>query len=279
MKDLVEQRLQNYTRLSAEDEENALKEVAQEVALYSLYKADFFANAIFLGGTALRILHGLDRFSEDLDFSLVRSDRNFLLAPYLEKAAKFMASFGFNIEVEGWEKQGKAVQQAMLKDDSIKKVVTLKHHHNPKKKIKIKVEVDTNPPEGISIARSFLSFPLDFVTLSGDLPSLFAGKCHALLCRPYIKGRDWFDFSWFVAHAVQPNYRLLTNALKQMGPWQGEEILVDSEWLKSTLLTKIDAINWNATRNDVMRFVGGHRQDALLLWSKEFFHHKVNQIQ
>jgi hypothetical protein len=278
MKDLVQQRIESYARASVEDEENAIKEVAQEIALYSLYKADFFSQAIFLGGTALRILHGLDRFSEDLNFSLLKVNRTFDLAPYLAKASKIMGSFGFNIEVDARENGDNAVQQGMLKDDSIKRVITLKHQHNPKKKIKIKVEIDTNPPAGAVIEQKYLDFPIDFVVTSGDLSSLLTGKCHALLCRKYVKGRDWYDFSWFVAKGVQPNYGLLSNALDQMGPWQGKKLLVDGLWLKDALATRIDVIDWSATRNDVMRFLGSQRQESILLWDSAFFHSKLAKL-
>ncbi len=278
MKDLVQQRLDRYQRLTAEDEENALKEVAQEIALYGLYKADFFTHGCFLGGTALRILHGLDRFSEDLDFSLLKVDRSFDLAPFLAVAAKIMGSFGFNFEVDVPDKSDQAVKNPMLKDDSIKKMMILKHFHNPKKKIKIKVEVDTNPPGGSTPEQKYLDFPIDFVVLAGDLPSLFAGKCHALLCRPYVNGRDWYDFSWFLARGIQPNYGFLSQALNQMGPWQGINPRVNGLWLRKSLETKVDSLDWKIVKNDVKRFLGSQRQESLELWSRDFFLNKLTKI-
>jgi predicted nucleotidyltransferase component of viral defense system len=278
MKDLVQQRMDRYSRVSMEDEENALKEVAQEIVLYALYKADFFTRAAFLGGTALRILHGLDRFSEDLDFSLFKTDQAFDLVHYLAKTAKIMAPFGFNIEVDARDGENRAVQQGMLKDDSIKQVITFKHQHNPRKKIKIKVEVDTTPPPGITTEQRYVDFPIDFVVVAGDLASLFAGKCHALLCRNYVKGRDWYDFSWFLARGIQPNYDLLTNALHQAGPWRDQEFGVDRAWLQQQLAAKIDLIDWVTTRNDVARFVGPQRQESLNLWSHAFFHSKLARL-
>ncbi|MCX6106069.1 MAG: nucleotidyl transferase AbiEii/AbiGii toxin family protein [Proteobacteria bacterium] len=278
MKNIVQQRMEKYERASAEDEENALKEVAQEIALYALYKANFFAEAMFEGGTALRILYGLDRFSEDLDFSLFQPDLSFDLSKYLASAATVMNTFGFNIEIGTGDKSEKIIQAGMLKDDSIKKVIILKHQHNLKKKIKIKIEVDTNPPQGAVVEKKFHDFPIDFLALCGDLPSLLSGKCHALLCRPYIKGRDWYDFSWFMTNGIQPNYNLLRQALEQSGPWKNQALLKDSSWLKHALLEKINTIDWSAARNDVRRFLSPQRQESIALWDKGFFHHKLTKI-
>lgn len=143
MKDIIQQRLEKYNPTSPEDELNALKEITQEVALYSLYKVGFFQNVCFLGGTGLRILHGLDRFSEDLDFSLWRPDTNFKLEDFLDKAMVQMNAYGYDLSIDKKDLNDKSVQSRFIKDDSIKKVLTFKHAQDSRTKIKIKVEVDT----------------------------------------------------------------------------------------------------------------------------------------
>ena len=220
MKDLIQKKLEQYQVQSAEDEENALKEITQEICLYALAKSGFFEHAAFHGGTCLRIVHGLDRFSEDLDFAL-RKPENFNLGPYLEKTATLMRAYGYDLEIAGPEKADKAVQTRFLKDDSIKRVVSFKHLRDFRKKINIKVEIDTNPPTLAQDEVKFLEFPTDYSILCHDMNTLFAGKIHALLCRQYLKGRDWYDFNWYISNKCPPNYQFLSSALNQLGPWKG----------------------------------------------------------
>lgn len=279
MKDIIQNRLEtHYDLRTAEDELNALKEITQEVALYALYKVGFFEKACFMGGTCLRIIHSLDRFSEDLGFSTRKVDPHFKLDEYLEKAMDVMKPYGYGLTIDEKDLADKSVQSRFLKDNSIKKVLTFKHQQDERQKIKIKVEIDTNPPSGAIENPEFVDFPDDFQVLAYDLPSLMSGKLHALLCRTYAKGRDWYDYSWYVKNNCSPNLKLLENALKQLGPWKGKDIRVDEQFLKDTLIKKVNSLNWDDVKADVRKFLSPEKAQSLDIWSSEFFESKVKKL-
>ena len=279
MKDVIQEKLKRYNCQTQEDEENAIKEITQEVALYGLMKAGLFEKACFQGGTCLRILHGLDRFSEDLDFALKTSDLEFDLMFYLQQMAQTMNIYGYQIEFSGEDKADRNVRSRFLKDNSIKKLLELEHHADLRKKIQIKVELDIDPPQGAGEEGNYLDFPTDFMIVTHDLPSLFAGKCHALLCRNYVKGRDWYDYLWYLRKEVKINDVMLQNAINQLGPWKNKNISISRKWLVDQLSQKIDSLNWEEVRKDVERFLKPDRQEALQLWSKEFFLKKTLKLQ
>lgn len=275
MKDLIQSKLEQYNAQSKEEELNALKEITQEVALYSLYKAGFFNEACFIGGTGLRILHGLDRFSEDLDFSLIKPNPNFNLDSYLKKSMLEMNAYGYDLSIDAKDLGDKNVQSRFLKDDSIKNVLTFKHAQDLRSKIKIKIEIDTTPPDGAILKSEYVDFPMDFQVQSYDLPSLMSGKIHALLCRPFIKGRDWYDFLWYVTKGITPNYKQLTSALNQLGPWQEKKITVDENFLRNELKKKIETLEWKDVAKDVRKFLRPTKTETLDLWSEDFFKAKL----
>ena len=279
MKDLIQRRLEKYNPSGQEEELNALKEITQEVALYSLYKAGFFQNACFLGGTSLRILHGLDRFSEDLDFSLWKKDQEFSLDNYLDKAMVYMNAYGYDLSFDKKDLSDKAVQSRFIKDDSIKNVLTFKHIQDTRSKIKIKIEIDTNPPFGADKTAENVNFPMDFPVAAYDLKSCMSGKIHALLCRPYVKGRDWYDLLWYISESVSPNLVFLKNALFQMGPWKGIEIELNEKFIKDKLQEKIQSLDWNDIKFDVRKFLKPEKAETLELWSTEFFNKKLLKLK
>lgn len=279
MIDLIKKRLATYKVSSPHEEENALKEIVQEIMLFSLWQADFFEVAAFQGGTSLRILHGLTRFSEDIDFILLKPDLTFSWQPYLEKLAETCKEFGIEPEVLDKSHMDKNVRAALIKDNSIANQLNLSFMDNKRdQKLKIKLEIDCNPPAGSAFDYTYLDFPVDFEVCHQDMNSNFALKTHALLCRPYLKGRDWYDFNWYIAQGVTPNLELLKNALEQYGPWQGESINVDSEWLVKSLGEKITSINWQDAAADVERFIKPVEQKSLKLWSEIFYMSKLNKL-
>lgn len=280
MKDIIQNRLDNYYEtLTAENELNALKEITQEVALYALYKVGFFEKACFIGGTCLRIVHGMDRFSEDLDFSTRTIDSKFDLDTYLEKAMAVMKPYGYGLTIDDKDLKDKSAQSRFLKDDSIKKILTFKHKQDERQKIKIKVEIDTEPPIGAIEKTEFIDFPDDFQILSYDIASLMSGKIHALLCRPYIKERDWYDFSWYIKNNHSPNLKLLENALKQLGPWKGQSVQVDEKFLKDALIKKVVSLDWDDVKQDVRKFLNLEKAKSLELWSADFFESKIHKLK
>jgi len=279
MIEILQQRLDSYKTTNPVEEEQATREIFQEVALYALWRADFFEVAAFQGGTSLRILHGLPRFSEDLDFILKAPDPEFQWSPYLEKLLTGLLEFGLHSEAIDKSRMDQNVKRALLKDNSVSNQLNLsfdRDHLN--RKLRIKLEIDINPPDGSGFDYSYLDFPLDFEACHQDLPSNFSLKIHALLCRPYLKGRDWYDFNWYVKKGVHPNIPHLQAALDQHGPWQGQSITIDPSWVKSALTEKITAIDWSKAVADVIRFLSVTEQQSLKLWSKRFFLNKVEKI-
>ncbi len=279
MIEIIQQRLLRYQAGNALEEEQAIKEILQEVALYGLWRADFFEVAAFQGGTSLRILHKLPRFSEDLDFILKAPDAAFEWGRYLQPLVSVLSEFGLRAEVLDKSRMDRAVRMALLKGDSVGQQLNLSFLHGPAdKKLRIKLEIDVNPPAGSGIAYSYLDFPLDFELAHQDLPSNFALKIHALLCRPFLKGRDWFDFGWYVAQGVRPNLGLLQSALVQLGPWQEQRLEVDMAWLQTALLEKIAVIDWDDAAEDVRRFLDSPQRQSLRLWSANFFSAKARKL-
>lgn len=279
MIDLIKKRLATYNVLSPLEEGNALKEIVQEIMLFALWKADFFEVAAFQGGTSLRILHGLPRFSEDIDFILLKPDPVFSWQPYLASLIETCNEFGIQPEALEKKDMERNVKAALVKDNSIANQLNLSFMNNQRdQKLKIKLEIDCNPPAGSGFEYKYLDFPVDFEVCHQDLSSNFALKTHALLCRPYLKGRDWYDFNWYIAQGVTPNLELLKNALEQYGPWQGGSLNVDREWLVKSLGEKIASIDWEKAAEDVERFLKPVEQKSLKLWSEEFYMSKLNKL-
>ncbi len=270
---LIEERLKEYSPASQRDELNVLKEIVQEIGLCALARADFFKIAAFQGGSCLRIIHKLNRFSEDLDFIMLKPDKTFVWEPFLKALQFEFTLYDLAFEVIDRSKADNAVKLAFLKDNSFGKVLLFKHPRSSsdKQSIQIKLEIDTNPPLGSSFENNFLDFPYPFSIITQDLSSLFASKCHALLCRPYIKGRDWYDFIWYVSKKITPNYIHLQYALEQIGPWQNQKINVTSQWLVQALKDKITTINWQDAKKDAENFLRAHEREALKVWGDEFF--------
>jgi len=276
MIELIQQRLDSYKATNPVAEEQATREILQEVALYALWRAGFFEIAAFQGGTCLRILHGLPRFSEDLDFIIKEPDPQFDWHVYLEKLLRGLQEFGLQSEALDKSRMDQRVKKAVLKDNSVTNQLNLAFYDGRHdQKLKIKLEIDVNPPEGSDFEYSYLDFPLDFEVCHQDLGSNLALKIHALLCRPWLKGRDWYDFNWYVKQKVKPNLPHLQAALHQYGPWEGLALSINKEWLTQALLEKVAAINWAEAAEDVSRFLGVAEQQSLSLWSERFFNTKA----
>ncbi|MBW1796687.1 MAG: nucleotidyl transferase AbiEii/AbiGii toxin family protein [Deltaproteobacteria bacterium] len=278
---LVQDRLDSYNCKSSIDEDHAIREITQEVALAALGRTDFFKHAAFQGGTCLRIFYGLNRFSEDMDFILKEANRDFALQPHLQAVCDELKAYGYDVEVADRSRTDVAVRKAFLKDDSLGKDLQLQYadKSGPLKKIRIRFEVDTNPPSGSGVEIKYVDFPFVSSVTVQDKPSLFAGKLHALLCRGYVKGRDWYDFLWYTSQDIGINYEFLSSALKQQGPWQNEDIEVDLKWCLEHLGNKVRSVDWGAAREDVRRFVKATEQPSLGLWSKELFLSQVGKIR
>jgi len=278
---LIQERLNSYNCKSELEEEHAIREITQEVALAALSRTDFFKYGIFQGGTCLRIFYGLNRFSEDLDFILKEPNRDFKLQPHLQSLSEELGAYGYNVDITDRSKTDITVKKAFIKDDSIGKVLQLNHagKKGQFRKIRIKLEIDTNPPVGSETEIKYLDFPFVSSVTVQNKSSLFAGKVHALLCREYIKGRDWYDFLWYTSQGIKINYRFLASALKQQGPWNGLDIDVNLEWCMTNLEKAIKSLDWKTTAEDVRRFVRVAEQPSLNLWSKELFLAQLEKLR
>lgn len=274
--DLIQQRLNEYNCTSPAEEDYALREILQEFILLALARTDYFTKAAFHGGTHLRVFHGLQRFSEDLDFALKEDDPSFEFKPYLDKVRKELEAVGVMAEVVDKSKAGQTIKKAFLKDNSIIRLVELKFAENigslqTPRKLRIKMEVDSHPPAGAGYESQALSFPFPASVTNFDLPSSFAGKMHALLCREYVKGRDWYDFIWYVGRKVKLNHRLLSAALDQQGRWAGRHVETSDAWVKEELKKVIAALDFEAAKEDVANFVYAGELCHLDYFNREFF--------
>jgi predicted nucleotidyltransferase component of viral defense system len=280
LNDVWSARIRDYAPANANEQDNVLQELLQQYVLAALARAGFFQQAVFHGGTCLRILYGLNRFSEDLDFLLKRPDPSFRWQEYLEAVRGDCEREGILFEVQDKSQAGTTVQKAFLKTDSIGKVLLLDlpFERYQSRKIRIKLEIDTNPPQGSSFTTSYLTFPVTLPITTQTLESGFALKMHALLCRPYVKGRDWYDFVWYVTRRTRPNLALLGSALQQQGPWAGVPAQVSQKWVEAELTTVIRRIDWAIARDDVRRFLPTREQEGLNAWGAEFFLHVVDQM-
>lgn len=279
MDTLLNEYMKLYEPKTPEDYRNALKEIVQEIALYGLSRSDFFQKAAFYGGTALRIFYGLDRFSEDMDFSLSEADVSFSLEKYFSYMEEALASHGMEMTVsEKIKSRHSDVQSAFIKGETLIQLVTIWDREerrfpgiDPHEQVKIKVEIDTNPPVGAAYENKYGLRPAPFMVRLYDAPSLFAGKLHAVLCRNWknrVKGRDFYDYVWYITNKTKVNLYHLQKRMEQTGHWDGSEVLT-IQVLKKMLDERFDTVNYEQAKLDVKNFV---RDDGKLqLWSPDFF--------
>jgi predicted nucleotidyltransferase component of viral defense system len=286
MHEAVTRMLAKYEPKSVDDSVRALREIIQEVALLGLWRAKFFEHAAFYGGTALRILYGLDRFSEDLDFSLLAPSPDFNLARYTASLEEELQAFGFNVRVEMVDKAVEsAVQSAFLKANTRNELLVIEAGEELTGQVatgqvlKVKIEVDTDPPPGFSTQTRYLLQPIPFAVRSYSLPDLFAGKMHAILFRKWknrVKGRDWYDLVWYAANHPQLNLAHLEQRMRQTGHWNSEKKLSQVTFT-DLLFEAIDRLDVNQARKDVAPFVKD--QQMLALWSHDFFQDVASRIR
>lgn len=278
--EVIQRRLEIYEAKTKQDELNALKEICQELVLAALARIDFFKVAAFQGGTALRIAHGMPRFSEDLGFILIDKTGKFSWDASLHALQVELHAFSLKLQVQDRTKADNVIKKAFLKENSFGKVLKMSPERTvaDPQTIQIKLEVDTRPPEGSEFESHFLEFPYPFSYVTQDLPSLFAGKCHALLRRKYLKGRDWYDFIWYVTHRTPINFSFLQNALHQTNSAEETEQSLTKEKFIERMHAKVDSIAWEEARSDVLNFVRGDERRGLEIWSAPFFHHLVTVL-
>ena len=286
MHEAIKSMLEKYEYDSEDSAVHALREILQEIALLGLWRSKFFEHGAFYGGTALRVLYGLDRYSEDLDFSLLEPGENFDLNAYLPAVKKELQGFGFEVRAEVQQKSiNTPVQSAFIKADTIQSLLEISTQKEvvgviqPGRLLKIKLEVDTDPPPGFNVEAKYLLKPIPFAVRTYTLPDLFAGKVHAILCRKWknrVKGRDWYDLVWYLANSPVLHLAHLEHRMRQSGHWLVRSKL-DHETLSEFLRQAVEKLNIDQAREDVRPFV--KNQEVLEVWSKEFFRSIIDRIK
>jgi predicted nucleotidyltransferase component of viral defense system len=285
MHEAVARMLSKYETSSIENYTRAIREIFQEIALLGLWRGKFFERAAFYGGTALRIIYGLDRFSEDLDFTLLSPKEQFDMTQYTDAAEKEIKAFGFDVHIEVKKKTKKsAVQSAFLKAKTIEQLILINAPDEMTREIprgqviKIRLEVDTDPPTSFQTDAKYLLTPIPFSVRTVALPDLFAGKMHAVLCRRWksrVKGRDWYDLIWFITYHPKLHLAHLEARMRQTGDWNKKEVLTQNAFLE-IMHERIESLDVGQARREVESFV--KNPDSLIIWSKKFFHEIVSRI-
>lgn len=286
MNPAIEQMLEGYDCQTRDDYVSALREILQQIALLGLWRGKFFEHAAFYGGTALRVLYGLDRYSEDLDFSLLKPRADFSLGAYGEALRRELSSFGFDVSFENRRRNPKsAIESAFLKANTLQQLIVVKasaavmrpmHAHEL---LKIKLEVDTDPPAGFQTESRAVLLPVPFAVRAYSLPDLFAGKMHAVLCRKWktrAKGRDWYDLVWYIGHHPQLRLSHLESRMRLSGDWTGHTHLTRSDLLFH-LRDAIARLDVDPIRQETDRYV--RDKSSLGLWSRAFFLQIAERIQ
>lgn len=277
MKTILEQMIEGYHPKNNEEKRNVIKEVMQEIVLCGLSRAGFFNESAFYGGTALRIFYGLDRFSEDLDFSLLVKNKDFDLVKYFPILKDTVQSFGLNVDFELKNKtRDSNVQSAFLKGDTIEHFLLFYPNElvqgiNKNEKVKIKFEIDTMPPRLATYETKFRLLPTPYSVRLYDEASLFSGKIHAVICRSWksrVKGRDLYDYVFYLSRNTKFNLPHLREKLIDSEYISSDtEITCDS--VKEMLINRFNEIDYNVAKEDVIPFIKD--TSVLNLWSKEFF--------
>lgn len=281
---MIKEWIETYESANEDEALSALREIMQEIALAGLSRTDFFKKAAFYGGTALRIFYGLDRYSEDLDFSLLSVDKKFSLEPYFQAIQNEFHSMGMNVSLRTKSKIHKTpIESAFLKSETLWKELVLEDvveqlGIRSNKNIKIKIEVDRNPPMHFQTEEKLSLRPFSFYVKCFDLPSLFAGKMHALLFRRWqdrVKGRDWFDMEWYIRKGVSLNLAHFLQRAQDSGDWQ--ESTISKEQFLALLRDKIQNTSIDKVKADVRPFVRNINQ--LEIWSPQYFQDLVSLLK
>lgn len=272
MNALYERMLSTYDQSTDTGRRNAIYEVSQQLVLAGLSNGGFFDKAAFYGGTCLRIFHGLDRFSEDMDFTLLKEDRPFNFEQYFQPVIDQFSVVGRKVEIKKKDKKsfGK-VESAFLKDNTDVYDISFQTERS----IKVKIEVDIVPPMKFSTEQKLLLQPMSFMTRCVSLPDLFAGKMHALVFRTWksrVKGRDWYDFEWYVRNGIELNFRHLQERIRQ---FNGREMTLNEFMYE--LNNRLAATDINQVKADVLPFLNNPRD--LEIWSNDYFLQLASMIK
>jgi len=272
---VFDEMLARYSPTNKEEKQNATHEVMQEITLAALYRGGFFDSAAFYGGTCLRIFYGLQRFSEDMDFSLLKANENFCLENYFNTIITEFKAVGREITITKKEKKTQTnVESAFLKD--MTEIYNLQF--TTERNVKIKIEIDTQPPADFATEHKLLMLPFSFMVRCYNLPDLYAGKMHALLFRNWknrVKGRDWYDFEWYIRNNIPLNFKHLQQRVKQINSIAINDFSIEN--FMNLLKERILKTNINAVKNDVRPFIKNPAE--MDIWSTDYFLQLADMIR
>ncbi|TPV34074.1 nucleotidyl transferase AbiEii/AbiGii toxin family protein [Paucihalobacter ruber] len=281
---MIKDWIAEYNPKNEEEIVAALREIMQEITLAGLSRTDFFEKAAFYGGTALHIFYGLDRYSEDLDFSLLKPDLNFSIKPYFKAIQDEFKSLGLTVSITEKKKTNqKTIDSAFLKAETIWQEIVLvdiikETGVRSNKTLKIKIKVDRQPPLNFRTEEKLLLRPFSFYVKCFTQPSLFAGKMHALLFRKWkerVKGRDWYDLEWYIKKGIPLDVNHFLSRAKDTNDWQDDSI--SNEQIIGLLEAKINSVSFSSIKEDVVRFI--QNDDGLNIWSPEYFKDLIKHIK
>ena len=281
---MIKEWLGTYAIKSTEDTTNALREIMQEIALAGLERSGFYEEAAFYGGTALRIFYGLNRFSEDLDFSLLKPNDNFSFDKHLKAIENEFEALNMKVCIQEKQKTNvSSIESAFLKTDTTWREIVLENTLpqlglKQRASIKIKLEVDINPPLAFETEEKLLLKPFSFYVKCFTAPNLFAGKMHALLFRKWknnVKGRDWFDMEWYIKKGIPVQLSHFLERAIESGDWQ-KDTISETEF-RNLLLIKIENMDLEKIKADIVRFIPDSK--ALDIWSVSYFKDIISYLK
>jgi predicted nucleotidyltransferase component of viral defense system len=281
---MIKEWIEEYKPQNEEEILSALREIMQEITLAGLSRTDFFEKAAFYGGTALRISYGLDRYSEDLDFSLLKPDSDFSIERYFKAILDEFRSLGLTVSIKEKKKTNQtAIDSAFLKAETIWQEIILEDiiketGVRSNKTLKIKIEVDRQPSLNFKTEEKLLLRPFSFYLKCFTKSSLFAGKMHALLFRKWknrVKGRDWYDLEWYIKKGIPLDVNHFLTRAKDSNDWQDDSI--SNEQIIELLDTKIKTVSFSSIKEDVVRFIPN--DDIIKIWSPEYFKDLIEKIR
>lgn len=282
MNQVIEVMLKKYRLNTMEDYEYALHEIIQEVALLGLWRGKFFEHCAFYGGTALRILHGLDRFSEDMDFTLLKTNMEFSLKSFFSHIKMELTSYGFSVSIESKvKKTDSQIDSAFIKANTLSHLMHVGYSGSTQKSrnFKIKIEVDRDPPQQFKIEAKTVLQPIPFSVRTLTLEDLFAGKMHALLYRQWkqrIKGRDWYDFVWYVSRDIPVHLAHLVERTRQSQN-KDKDWHFSEEKVRDILNKKIADLDIELAKRDVRPFLND--LGCIEIWSQDFFYELADKLR
>lgn len=281
---MIKEWIEEYNPQNEEEILSALREIMQEITLAGLSRTNFFEQVAFYGGTALRIFYGLDRYSEDLDFSLLKPNPIFSIEPYFEAILNEFKSLGLTVSIKEKKKTKQtSIDSAFLKAETIWQEIVLEDiikeiGVRSNKTLKIKIEVDRQPPLNFKTEEKLLLRPFSFYVKCFTKSSLFAGKMHALLFRKWlkrVKGRDWYDLEWYIKKGIPLDVHHFLTRAKDTNDWSDDSI--SNEQIIELLDTKIKSVSFSSIKEDVVRFI--QNDDGLNIWSPEYFNDLIGKIK